>query len=432
MITLSSISFFCMSKVLYFVDSIHYHSEANEFSVKFLATVPQDDYVRIVTLSSDQMIIRGWKGRVREGWYVYYDEEHNEQPLTYGNRSKLAKEQFKRYKELLIALSRRYFTPGESKEDEIIKCLRTSTTAQVVSFHVNVGHGNCSLILILEGKEYWLWGVDCSIKDVTGSFSNNLEECLDEVALRIGIENRSGLHIDRFFLTHPHNDHYNGMEYLIDNGYIDKNTICYINWYYHMPYDDYLRIMEKLNSRGVRFVEPLIKNSNQGIGFLYPEFRIYRHKTTVDTSIDPDKKKYRIISNANNASSVILFELGNRSMLFPGDLEKGGFKKIVCRGVMNSMDYYVVSHHGSLNGHPDFDPSCKTPGVSFALCLRNRIDKAILMGRDGAYSDVYSEQVLSFFRAKSDCLVYTEKDSSDTKNKFIELDWGNGQVIYHN
>lgn len=420
-----------MSKALYFVDSIRSHPETNEFSVTLLATVPQEDFGRIVTLSFNQMMLRGWRGRVREGWYVYFDEDQNERPFTYGNRSELARSQFKRYKELLTVLSRHYITPRESKDDSVIKCLCTSETAQVASFHVNVGHGNCSFVLIREGKEYWLWAVDCSIKDAKGSYCKNLEKCLDVIASRVGIAKRKGLHINRFFLTHPHKDHYNGMEYLIDNGHIDKNTICYINWYYQMAYEDYLRIMEKLHKRNVQFVEPLIENSNPGIGFLFPERRIYRHQITVDTSIDPDKKKYRIVSNANNASSVILFELGNRTMLFPGDLEQAGFKRIKCRGEMNSMDYYAISHHGSLSGHPDVSLPCHIPGSSFATCLRSRIKKAILMGRDGAYLNVYSKHVLNFFSAKTDCLVLTEKDEYSFKNMFIELDWQTGQVQYY-
>ena len=418
-----------MSKVLYFIDSIHYHPDSDEVSVNMLSTRPGAEFSRVVTLSSKQMIPRGWRGAIREGWYVYYDEVKN-QPYTYGNRSRYAKERFKRYNELMGVLSEQYFTPGGSEEDAAIMSLCTSETAEVVSFHVNVGHGNCSFILISEGVKQRLWGVDCSIKDNKGTYLGNLEECLDEIASRMG-KNRSGVHIDRFFLTHPHHDHYNGMEYLINRGHIDTDTICYINWFFQMAYDDYLQIMEKLKGLRVRFVEPLIDKSNPGISFLYPEIRIYPHQKTVDPVIDPDKKQYRIVSNPNNASSVILFELGNRSMLFPGDLESGGFKRIKCRGVMNSIDYYVISHHGSKTGHPDFIPCCPVPGATFINCLRDRINKALLMGRDGAYSNVYSDRVLHFFDGKPDCLVLTEKDASGGKKKFLELVWRSGDVQYY-
>ena len=38
---------------------------------------------------------------------------------------------------------------------------------QVISYHVNVGHGNCSFILIEAKSCYRLWLVDCSIIDKT-------------------------------------------------------------------------------------------------------------------------------------------------------------------------------------------------------------------------------------------------------------------------
>lgn len=413
-----------MPKDLYFIDSIFFHQGDNTASIRLLSTEPQEESARIVTLSSQRLALRGFFGPIKEGYYVYYHENEN-LPFTYGNRSPFAKRMFQKYYAFLETLSKNFIVPDNSNDDQLINLLQKSDRLHVLSYHVNVGHGNCSFILILVGGEYRLWAVDCSIKDSKGTYRGNLNACLDEIACCAGVKDWHRLHISRFFLTHLHDDHFNGMEDLIDNGIIDANTICYINWYYQMASPVFISIMNKLSKLGVRSIEPIIQNSMPCIGILYPECRIYRHPITVSSSSVP---QHRIEKCANNASSVLLFELGERSMMFPGDLQLKGFKSITCKGEMYSVNYYAVSHHGSDNGHPDFAPLCRVPGVSYVNCLRTGISKAVLMGRDGAYPGIYSRNVLSFWRNKANCLVLTESDSSGNPNKFVKLDWGNGTV----
>ena len=419
-----------MSNVLYFVDSIHYHPNGESASVSLLSTEPNSNEIaRVITLSSEQLVIRGWRWRLREGWYVYYDEEQIERPFSNGNRSRFAREQFRLNQELVRGLTERYIIPGDSPKDQQVRQLARSKTAFVKSFHVNVGHGNCSFILVQESGTYLLWAIDCSIWDTSNSqsYTGNLISCLDEIASNVGLCSRHDLRIDRFFLTHHHYDHYNGMEYLINNGYIDTNTICYVNWDYQAASPTFNRIKEALNNLGVCSVEPWIQNSITGIGFLHPECHLYFHPKAVVSPITP----YRMEGDANNASAAIHFELGRRSMLFPGDLEKKGFGRLVCRGQLYGMDYYAISHHGSSTGHPDVSSVCHSPGRTYLNCLRNSISKAILMGRDGAYSGIYDyPTVVGFFNNIPKCLVYTEKDNLGKPNKFVELNWGSGEVRY--
>lgn len=419
-----------MSKVLYFVDSIHYHPEGETASVSLLSTeLNGNEIVRVITLSSEQLVLRGLRWHLKEGWYVYYDNEESEYPFTYGNRSRFAQEQFDLYYESLSGLAKRFLVPGNSPKDEQVKQLAKSKTTNVRSFHVNVGHGCCSFILMQDNGFYLLWAIDCSILDMSNrkSYSSNLISCLDKIASDVGLSSRDGLHIDRFFLTHPHFDHFNGMEYLINNGHIDSNTICYVNWEYQMASPTFNRIMRTLNGLGVWSVEPLVQNSISGISFLHPECHIYRHPKTVVAPKTPN----RMEGKANNASAAIHFKLGNRNMLFPGDLEKKGFGKLVCRGQMCGMDYYAISHHGSLNGHPDVSLSCHSHGKTCLSCLRTGVSKVLLMGRDGAYQGIYDHStVIGFFSSIPNCLVYTEKDSLGKSIKFVELNWGNGKVRY--
>ena len=58
----------------------------------------------------------------------------------------------------------------------------------------------------------------------------------------------------------------------------------------------------------------------------------------------------------NNTSVILLFEFGNRKVLFPGDAQKENWayalsKPEVC-GLLAHVDLYKVGHHGSLNATP--------------------------------------------------------------------------------
>lgn len=136
---------------------------------------------------------------------------------------------------------------------------------------------------------------------------------------------------------------------------------------------------------------------------------------------------YRIVDRPVNDSSVVLkVNAGGKTMVFPGDLERGGFDKMTickaCSPILFGIDYYSISHHGSLNGHPDnacLNPDPNHPGKPLD-CISIRNLKAILMGRDGAYNGIYSPIVTSYWNGRT-ALVKTE----DAPH-FVELEWGNG------
>jgi beta-lactamase superfamily II metal-dependent hydrolase len=58
----------------------------------------------------------------------------------------------------------------------------------------------------------------------------------------------------------------------------------------------------------------------------------------------------------NNTSVILLFEIGNRKLLFPGDaqIENWAFalKNAEWRDLLKDVNLYKVGHHGSLNGTP--------------------------------------------------------------------------------
>src|SRR5207244_3942308 len=65
----------------------------------------------------------------------------------------------------------------------------------------------------------------------------------------------------------------------------------------------------------------------------------------------------RILDSAmNNTSVILLFEIGKKKLLFPGDaqIENWSFalSKPECKKLLAEVDVYKVGHHGSLNATP--------------------------------------------------------------------------------
>lgn len=183
----------------------------------------------------------------------------------------------------------------------------------------------------------------------------------------------------------------------------------------------YIRALAALNNASVKIVEPLVGHSINGIRFLHPECRIYRSKATVKNTA----ANYRIVTNpVNDSSAVVMFTLGGQSMVFTGDLEQKGFENMsragTCSAFLYNAEYYIVSHHGSVNGHPTMP---RPPKPTPLVCATHNLNKSILMGRDGAYNGIYSQVVTSYWNRRG-TLVKTE----DAPH-FVELEWGSGAVL---
>lgn len=416
-----------MTENLYFVESIFTPTDSTNSVVTLLSAMENQQTVIVRSLEQGLLKMYNHRGTISEGWYVYFDEG-KQVPFGYGNLSRYARSQFQEYYELRSRLAGRLIS-ADSEETIVPSCFQGENT-KVTSYHVNVGHGNCSLVLIEFGRFFQIWMIDCSINDKTDcwrSYEGNLKACFKEMARKLEMDENEKLHIDRFFLTHAHHDHYNGIGYLINSGHIDARTFCYVNIYYQMASKAYNKMLRTLYEAKVKIIEPIIDNSNAAISFLHPEIRIYRSKATVKHTSDD----YRIVDRPVNDSSVVLsIKVGGKIMVFPGDLEQNGFNKMSgsgkCGPNMFYADYYVVSHHGSLNGHPTMQchvlPSRNGNPMS---CIKNNLKKVVLMGRDGAYSNIYNQQVVNDWN-KTGKLVITENAPH-----FMELDWENDKVIIH-
>ena len=119
-------------------------------------------------------------------------------------------------------------------------------------------------------------------------------------------------------------------------------------------------------------------------------------------------------------------------MMFPGDMEKKELDLMTsssnCTPFLNMVDYYCVSHHASITGHLDcrcLDP--RHPCSSCIRCCKNNLDRAIVMGRDGAFKGIYNPNVINDFGAN---LVFSEKDVTGKAAKCLILDWASNTCFY--
>ena len=87
-----------------------------------------------------------------------------------------------------------------------------------------------------------------------------------------------------------------------------------------------------------------------------------------------------------------------------------------CKKCLGDIDYYCISHHGSINGHLW---NCKLMNglIPLTKCIDSKMQ--ILMGRDTAYRGIYSRQVLGDF----DNAQVVEK-----ANTYIKIDWSKNEA----
>lgn len=397
-------------KELYFVHAI---SAINEEILQSDTSDSREEYAVLLKESFDNVYdvkmklisMRGQEYRPSEGTFVLWDGRRHQLEDATGHP--LAET----YRILGVSLndsiSHHEISQEKSWEAEEFK---GEEATDVKSFHVNVGHGNCSIIIYQHKSCYRAWMVDCSVRDFTKKshkdYSKNLQQCLDYLQKTYQIEK-----ISKLLITHRHYDHYNGVAYLVDHGYIDHDTEVWLNRDYPCTSSaTYAHVLAKLLLVHTSFITPIAGNSVQNtIEVIYP-------LKNFDMTTQPPWNKI------NNASVVYKISLGGASMIFPGDIETVGWNQVDCEPYLNSATYYCISHHGSDNGHRRNKCRRGKSISSLAQCACST-KRQILMGRNGAFSGIFSPTVLSAFPN----LVQTDQRGLH----YIELDWATGGIILH-
>ena len=193
------------------------------------------------------------------------------------------------------------------------------TLEEVFSYHVNVGHGNCTFII----SRNTIIAVDCSNFDYLNkkNYQNNIDSCINYILTKFRLKS---FHIDYFILTHPHYDHYSGINKLIDEGYIDNTTIFYMNIYYSMPSPTFNTTLQNIYRCGCPIIEPITGNSNNIIDIIYPDRRLVKTSRTVHNALNPIIDK-----NPNNSSVVVRIIGKDKSFTFTGDIETTAWNRVV-------------------------------------------------------------------------------------------------------
>ena len=186
--------------------------------------------------------------------------------------------------------------------------------------------------------------------------------------------------------------------------------------------------LESLKSTNALVIEPVVNIPPfryRWVNILHPECRIYK-KGTKQTKIANSRE----VDNANNASVVYCFSINGREMVFPGDLENEGFVEMMKVNkrwrVFCETDYYVVSHHGSITGHP---LNTNPKRIPFCLWPCRYLDAAIIMGRDGAYNGIFSQTVMDDFKRVTS-LHTTDANYNGKSTTYLRIDWKNNKFDY--
>ena len=416
-----------MDNDLFYVEDIHFLTNESNLAEVVLHPVNDLDGAIIVQVSNNQLLYLNSRGEpipVTENSYVYYKPN---QPNIFvnGNLSSFAR----RMRALASIYKRQINQNNENTVEEFENASNYNLRPDMIvrSYHVNIGHGNCSLILICCGIFYHLWMVDCSIYDNLSktNHSSNLEDCLSQIAALLQVD-KATLRIDCFMLTHTHYDHYSGLEYLFAQNYVNNRTLFYANTNYGCVSPTWVHVLKLLATNGCRVVQPIRNNQRTVRRILYPILPQVCKNSMCVTGNE------MIVPKVNNSSVVYCLEIAGKTMILPGDLEQAGIKDMVsgcsCSPEYNYANYYCVSHHASDNGH--INSSCTGTKVcpNILTCIQNNLSYAIVMGRDHAFNGIYSTRVINDF---GQSVIYSEKDTTNQPIHFFELDWITNSVNYY-
>ena len=146
------------------------------------------------------------------------------------------------------------------------------------------------------------------------------------------MDSRGWTTIDLLVLSHPHNDHMGGAQYLIENYEIQKVLMPDIEYESY----GYNQLQLALSEREIPAEAPFAGEIDSTLKPLY--FRVMAPKR-YDQDAEP--------SNVNNTSLVMQWFYGGSSILLPGDAEKHMETDQLAFGSLMKSDVIKAPHHGS-------------------------------------------------------------------------------------
>ncbi len=183
-----------------------------------------------------------------------------------------------------------------------------------VSF-IDVKQGDC--ILIRSGSESIL--IDCG----EAEHSSDVKGFLNYAGVR---------KLDMVIVTHPHSDHYGGMESIIKSFKTDLVLMPKVNEADITDNLIYARFMETVNSQGIECREPVV-----GETFDLPNGAFLQVLSPIRSDYD----------DMNDFSITTRYVHGENSFLFTGDAGFDSEYDIIDSGADIDVDVLKVGHHGS-------------------------------------------------------------------------------------
>lgn len=247
---------------------------------------------------------------------------------------------------------------------------------------IDVGQGDCELIMLPDKKTLLIDGGDVGTEDEVVEFLN-----------AEGIEK-----IDYILATHPHADHIGGLDDVLNNFEVGVFMMPYI------PQSDVptTKVYEKLIDAALNNGCNVIK-AKAGV-------EICKGDDYTATCLSPVNEKN---DGLNNYSAVVRLEYKDTAYIFTGDAELQAEEDILNNGETLSADVLKVGHHGSY--------------TATSLDFLNAVDPeyaVISVGEGNKYAHPHNVTVN---RLQQQCEVYrTDKTGTVT----LQSDGENIEISY--
>jgi competence protein ComEC len=193
--------------------------------------------------------------------------------------------------------------------------------------YLDVGQGNAALIQFPGRKRMLIDG---------GGFSRSTFDVGRMVVAPFLFYSKI-LRVDYLVLTHPQADHMNGLRFIASHFHPEEF------WYngYGVRNRSFLELMKIVEESKIRKRLPFHIRDVREISGVKVEL-LHPHS---------EQRKEQLLENTtgmNNNSLVLKLSYGGKSLLFPGDLERGGEELVISRaGSLLRSDILLAPHHGS-------------------------------------------------------------------------------------
>ena len=170
--------------------------------------------------------------------------------------------------------------------------------------------------------------------------------------------------LDRVINTHPHPDHFVGLNHVLDAFKVKKITLSGLNWDQDDRYNRLLKKIEKMKieqSAIGNAAHPELDIGNIRVQWLHPPGPNDEFETEISSW------------SLNDRSMVIKLTYTNCSILLPADIERKAERMLVEKGVNLRSDILVSPHHGSrTSSTPAFLTAVRPENVIIPVGRNNR------------------------------------------------------------